>query len=98
MSLRNERAAAACFVAVVVLYAALCFTHNCAVAGGSDSYGYANEARAIGRGQIEERITEMDRLGLDDSFTAAYSVLGYTPAKTPRYVTPSYPPAARPYA
>jgi hypothetical protein len=92
MSLRNERVAAACFAAVVVIYAAVCFTHTCEVAGGSDSSGYANEARAIGRGHIEERITELDRFDLDDSFTAAFSVLGYTPAKTPRYATPSYPP------
>src|SRR5438477_11140772 len=92
MSLRNERVAAACFVAVVIVHAAVCFTHTCEVAGGSDSSGYANEAHAIGRGQIEERITELDRFGLDDSFTAAFSVLGYTPAKMPRYATPSYPP------
>jgi hypothetical protein len=92
MSLRNERVAAACFIAVVVIYAAVCFTHTCEVAGGSDSSGYANEARAIGRGQIEERITELDRFNLDDSFRAAFCPLGYTESKTPRYATPSYPP------
>jgi hypothetical protein len=80
------------FVALLAVYAAVLLTHVCEVAGGSDSSGYANEARAIGRGRIEERVEELDRFGLADSFTPAFSPLGFTPAQQPRFVTPSYPP------
>lgn len=75
----------------MAIYAAVVLTHTCEVAGGSDSSGYANAAKEIARRQIDERIPELDRFGLDDSFTQAFSPLGYTPTR-PRHVTASYPP------
>src|ERR1051326_353946 len=81
----------AVFVLAVALYTAVLLTHTCEVAGGSDSSGYANEAREIARVQREERVTELDRFGLDDSFTDSFSPLGYTPSR-PGYVTTTYPP------
>jgi len=79
------------FVVAVALYAAVMLTHTCEVAGGSDSSGYANEARQIARIQREERVTELDRFGLDDSFTDCFTPLGYTPSR-PGYATTTYPP------
>jgi len=81
----------AVFVVAVALYASVLLTHTCEVAGGSDSSGYANEAREIARVQREERLTELDRFGLDDSFTEAFTPLGYTPSR-PGYITTTYPP------
>jgi hypothetical protein len=91
MSLPSERVAGAVFVVLVIAYAAILLPHTCEVAGGSDSSGYANEARGIGRGQVEERIGELDRFGLDDSFTNAFVPLGYVSTR-PHFATPTYPP------
>ena len=87
----NTLIARATFVIAVVLYGVVIVTHTSEVAGGSDSSGYANEARLIARRVADERITELDRFGLDDSFTSPFTPLGYTSWR-PRYATPSYPP------
>ena len=87
----NERIAAGAFVAALLIYAAVLFANTSEVAGGSDSSGYANEARAIAHGVVHERITELDRFGVDDSFAGPFTPLGYTPSR-PRYATTTYPP------
>lgn len=87
----SERVALAVFIAGVAIYASVIFTYTAEAAGGSDSSGYANGAKAIARGIVEERITDLDRLGLDDSFSLAFTPLGYFSLR-PRYVTPSFPP------
>lgn len=89
---RSERVAAGVFAALAVAYSVFLLTHTCEVAGGSDSSGYANEARALGHGKLTEPIPDLDRFGLDDSFTRAFCPLGYTETTRPRLMTFTYPP------
>src|SRR5262249_42260571 len=48
-------------------------------AGGSDSSGYIRIARSILRGNIVQRVTELDLLGLPDEFIRNFLPLSYDP-------------------
>ena len=77
-------AAAACFALLAV--------HASRAAGGSDSSGYLNEARALARGRTFEPIPALDALGLDRRFDGAFVPLGYVPGTRPGTMNFLYPP------
>ena len=80
-------------VAVLFLaYALVLFHHTSFSAGGSDSSGYVNGARLLAHGRAHEPIRGLARLGLSSDFAAVFTPLGYTAARQPGAMVPSYPP------
>ncbi len=59
--------------------------------GGSDSSGYASIARSILKGELVQRVTELDLLGLPDEFTWILVPLAYDLGPRPKSMTPFYP-------
>jgi hypothetical protein len=60
-------------------------------AGGSDTSGYVRIARSLLQGDIVQRASELDLLGLPDEFLRNFIPLGYDPGSTPGTITPVYP-------
>jgi 4-amino-4-deoxy-L-arabinose transferase-like glycosyltransferase len=59
--------------------------------GGSDTSGYIRIARSLLHGDIVQRATELDMLGLPDEFLRNFIPLGYDPGARPGTMTPVYP-------
>ena len=80
-------------VAVLFLaYALVLLHHTSFSAGGSDSSGYVNGARLLAEGRAKEPIRGLARLGLSPEFAPVFTPLGYTAARQPGTMAPSYPP------
>ncbi|MCU1246502.1 MAG: hypothetical protein JWN02_2412 [Acidobacteria bacterium] len=89
----NRRVATLLVAAVASLgYLAWLVGHTSAVAGGSDSSGYLNEARMIARGQLRLPMEPMRRLQVDDSFAPVFAPLGFAPGTVRWTMVPTYPP------
>jgi Dolichyl-phosphate-mannose-protein mannosyltransferase/Bacterial membrane protein YfhO len=58
--------------------------------GGSDSSGYLRLARSLLRGDIVQRVTELDLLGLPDEFLRNFIPLGCDPGSRAGTMTPPY--------
>jgi hypothetical protein len=78
-------------VAIVAYGGLLIFKASFAV-GGSDSSGYANEARAMAAGRVVEPVEALARLDLPDRFEDAFRPLAHEPGPRPRTMVPFYPP------
>jgi 4-amino-4-deoxy-L-arabinose transferase-like glycosyltransferase len=76
----------------ITAYATFLFVRGARVAGGSDSSGYLNSARALARRQTVEKVTALDRMGLDDSWRQVFIPLGYVPGPRPGTMSSYYPP------
>jgi len=59
--------------------------------GGSDTYGYARIARSILKGDIVQRVKELDLLGLPDEFARGFIPLANQPGPRPGTTSPFYP-------
>src|SRR5439155_17038798 len=78
--------------ALLVAYALVLLHHTSFSAGGSDSSGYVNGARLLAEGRAREPIRGLARLGLSSDFAPVFTPLGYTAARQPGTMAPSYPP------
>jgi hypothetical protein len=58
--------------------------------GGFDSSGYLRLARSLLQGNIVQRATELDLLGLPDEFLRNFIPLGYDPGPQAGTMTPLY--------
>jgi hypothetical protein len=76
----------------VVCYGGLLIWKTSFAVGGSDSSGYANEAKAIAAGRMVQPIEALDRLELPDRFAGAFRPLAHEPGPRPRTMVPYYPP------
>jgi hypothetical protein len=77
---------------LLILYGALLFRANAAVAGGADSSGYSNAARLFARGSVSEDIEALSRLGLSAADQDLFIPLGFRPGAKPGTMAPQYPP------
>jgi membrane protein YfhO len=59
--------------------------------GGSDTSGYLRLARSLLQGDIVQRVTELDLLGLPDEFIRNFIPLAYDPGPQSGTMTPLYP-------
>jgi hypothetical protein len=78
--------------AIFLSYALVLFHHTSRSVGGSDSSGYLNAARLFASGHVTEPIRGLERLGLPPDFAPVFVPLGYTTARQPGRMAPSYPP------
>jgi 4-amino-4-deoxy-L-arabinose transferase-like glycosyltransferase len=76
----------------VIGYGGLLIWKTSFAVGGSDSSGYANEAKAIATGRVVQPIEALDRLELPDRFESALRPLAYEPGPRPRTMVPYYSP------
>ena len=76
---------------LLIAYLVIMIRHVCAVAGGSDSSGYLNEARMLSRGVLTEPVAGLRLLHLDDSAVNLFIPLGFIPGPRPGTMVPSYP-------
>jgi hypothetical protein len=76
----------------VVCYGGLLIWKTSFAVGGSDSSGYANEAKAIAAGRLVQPIEALDRLDLPDRFADAFRPLAHEPGPRPRTMVPYYAP------
>ncbi|HYM61506.1 MAG TPA: hypothetical protein VEZ11_11515, partial [Thermoanaerobaculia bacterium] len=76
----------------LLAYFALLVRHTCFVAGGADSSGYLNEARAIAAGHITERVAAVDALNLQPADAEVFVPLGIKPGPRTGTMVPGYPP------
>jgi Dolichyl-phosphate-mannose-protein mannosyltransferase len=78
---------------LLLAYAAVLYARIGAVAGGSDTSGYFNEARLLARSEIHEPVRALPGLPTNEAHPFLYVPLGYKPAPdgTSRLV-PTYPP------
>jgi len=76
----------------VIAYGGLLIWRASFAVGGSDSSGYANEAKAIAAGRVIQTMDALDRLDLPDRFECAFRPLAYEPGPRPRTMVPYYPP------
>lgn len=76
----------------VVCYGGLLIWKTSFAVGGSDSSGYANEAKAIVAGRVVQPIEALDRLELPDRFAGAFRPLAHEPGPRARTMVPYYPP------
>ncbi len=84
--------ATAAGVAAIAVYFVFLGMHASRAAGGSDSSGYLNEARALAAGRATEPIPMMARLGLDLRFEPAFRPLGFVAGSHPGTMAYLYPP------
>ena len=76
-----------------MLYVAVLLANISRTAGGSDSSGYLNEARMLARGETSVVIEPLRTLGLDRSWIAALTPIGFTWGKEgTATMAPGYPP------
>jgi Bacterial membrane protein YfhO len=59
--------------------------------GGSDSSGYLRLARSLLQGDVVQRATELDLLGLPDEFLGNFIPAGYDPGPRAGTIAPFYP-------
>ena len=79
-------------LAAVAAYAVVLALRASHAAGGADSSGYLNAARAFAAGRVTEAIPTLARLGLDPRFEPAFRPLGYVPSGRPGVAAFYYPP------
>lgn len=80
------------FAAIALLwYAVFLYRNTVFVAGGSDSSGYANAARAFLNGRLVTRPPMLDALHLADEWALAFAPLGHWKGPKPGTVVPTYP-------
>lgn len=75
----------------VVVYAAFLVRYMSFAAGGADSSGYLNAGKLISEGRLNVRATEMDVMGLDNSWLVFFQPLGFAQSFRPKTIVPSYP-------
>lgn len=78
---------------LLLAYAVILYARIGAVAGGSDTSGYFNEARLLAHSEIHEPVRSLSSLPAKDAHAFLYVPLGFKPAPdgTERLV-PTYPP------
>src|SRR5256884_539484 len=89
---RRQLSCRVAVAALLVAYALVLLHHTSFSAGGSDSSGYVNGARLLAEGRAREPIRGLARLGLSSDFAPVFTPLGYTAARQPGTMAPSYPP------
>jgi len=85
------RAAAAMAAFALVLYAVLLARNEGAVAGGSDSSGYMNQARLLAAGHVHVQPRTIPGLPRADMPPFLYVPLGFKPAPDGDGMVPTYP-------
>lgn len=73
-------------------YGALLIFKTSFAVGGSDSSGYANEAKMLVAGRVIQPVLALDRLELPDRFDRLFMPLAHEPGPRPRTMVPYYPP------
>ena len=80
-------------IAAAIAYTAMLAMNISFAAGGADSSGYLNEAKMFVRGQTSIPIEPLRTLGLDHSWIAATTPIGFTWGKQGTgTMAPNYPP------
>jgi hypothetical protein len=85
------RVSGALAVAAMVLYAVLLARNVTAVAGGSDSSGYMNQARLLAAGHVHVQPRAIPGLPAADVPPFLYVPLGFKPAPDGNGMVPTYP-------
>jgi hypothetical protein len=85
------RAAAILAFVVLALYALMLARNDGAVAGGSDSSGYMNEARLLASGKVHVQPRTIPGLPNADTPPFLYVPLGFKPAPNGDGMVPTYP-------